>query len=54
MEDVIEYEYLTGARGGEVLNDVAVASENSIETFPFLSAYSMNPNSSLTPGPGVE
>jgi hypothetical protein len=36
MEVVIDYEYLTGARGEEVPKEVAVSSENSIEKFLFL------------------
>jgi hypothetical protein len=39
-----------GARGKEVPKEVAVASENSIETFCFLPPYSMNPHSSPTSG----
>jgi hypothetical protein len=35
MEGVIDYEYLTGARGEEVPKEIAVVSENSIESFCF-------------------
>jgi hypothetical protein len=50
MEVVIDYEYLTWARGEEVPKEVAVASENSIETFRFLPSYTMNPHSSRASG----
>jgi hypothetical protein len=50
MEVVIDYEYLTGARGEEVHNEVSVASENVIDTFQFLPLYSMNPHSSERSG----
>jgi hypothetical protein len=46
MEVVMDYEYLTGARGEEVPKEVSVASENVIDTFRFLTPYSMNPHSS--------
>jgi hypothetical protein len=36
MEGVIDYEYLTGARGAEVPKEIAIASEDSIESFRFL------------------
>ena len=36
MEVVIDYEYLTGARGETVLKEVSVAAENVIDTFRFL------------------
>jgi hypothetical protein len=50
MEVVIDYEYLTGARGEDVPKDVPVASENVIDTFRFLLPYSMNPHSSERSG----
>jgi len=50
MEVVIDYEYLTGARGETVLKEVSVAAENFIDTFRFLPPYSMNPHSSPTSG----
>jgi hypothetical protein len=50
MEAVIDYEYLTGARGEEVPKEIAVASEDSIESFRFLGPYSMNPHASPTYG----
>jgi len=50
MEVVIDYEYLTGARGETVLKEVSVAAENVIDTFRFLPPYSMNPHSSPTSG----
>ena len=36
MEVVIDYEYLSGAGGEEVLKEVSVAAENVIDTFRFL------------------
>jgi hypothetical protein len=36
MEVVIDYEYLTGARGEEVPKEVSVASEKVIDSFRFL------------------
>jgi hypothetical protein len=39
-----------GVRGEEVPKEVAVASENSIETFRFLPPFSMDLHSSPTSG----
>jgi hypothetical protein len=50
MEAVIDYEYLTGAGGEEVPKEIALASENSIESFRFLPPYSLNPHASPTSG----
>jgi hypothetical protein len=36
MEAVIDYEYLTGARGEEVPKEIAIASEDSNESFRVL------------------
>jgi hypothetical protein len=36
MKVVIDYEYLSGAHGEEVIKEVSVPSENVIETFLFL------------------
>jgi hypothetical protein len=36
MEVVIDYEYMTGARGEELPKEVSVASENTIDAFRFL------------------
>jgi len=36
MEVVIDYEYLSGAHGEEVIKEVSVASENVLEAFRFL------------------
>ena len=44
MEIVIDYEYLPGAHGEEVIKEVSVASENVLETFRFLTPYSMGPH----------
>jgi hypothetical protein len=52
MEAVIDYEYLIGAMGKEVFKNVAVASENSIETFCFLPLYAMDPHPFPTLGLG--
>jgi len=46
MEVVIDYEYLSGAHGEEVIKEVSVASENVLETFRFLPPYSMDPHGS--------
>ena len=35
MEVVIDYEYLSGAHGEAVLEEVSVAAENVIDTFRF-------------------
>ena len=43
MEVVIDYEYLSGALGEEVIKEVSVASENVLETFHFLTLYFMDP-----------
>jgi hypothetical protein len=50
MEVVIDYEFLTRARGEEVPKEVSVVSENSIDTFCFLPPYSMNSHSFATSG----
>jgi hypothetical protein len=50
MEAVIDYEYLTGARGEKVPKEIAIASENSIESFRFLPPYSMKPHASPKSG----
>jgi hypothetical protein len=41
MEVVIIYEYLSGAHGEEVIEEVSVSSENVRETFLFLPPYAM-------------
>jgi hypothetical protein len=46
MEVVIDYEFLSGAHGEEVIKEVSVASENNLETFRFLPPYAMNAHSS--------
>jgi len=43
MEVVIDYEYLSGARGEAMPKEVSVASENVIDTFRFFTPYTMNP-----------
>jgi hypothetical protein len=50
MEVVIDYEYLSGAHGEELIKEVSVASENVIETFRFLPPYSMSAHSSEDSG----
>ena len=39
MEVVIDYEYLTGAHGEEVIKQLSVASENVHEKFRFLPQH---------------
>jgi L-ribulose-5-phosphate 3-epimerase UlaE len=46
MECVIDYEFLTGAQGEEIIKELSVAGENVIETFHFKSPYHMSPHSS--------
>ena len=36
MEVVIDYEYLSGAHGEDVIKELTVASEKVLETFRFL------------------
>jgi hypothetical protein len=36
IEAVLDYEYLTGARGEEVPKEIAIASVDSIKSFRFL------------------
>jgi hypothetical protein len=50
MGVVIDYKYLAGARGEEVPKEIAIASEDSIESFRFLPPYSMNPHAFPTSG----
>jgi len=46
MEVDIYYEYLSGAHGEEVIEELSVASENVLETFRFLPPYSIDAHSS--------
>jgi hypothetical protein len=50
MEVDINYEFLSGAHGEEVIKEVSVASENVLETFRFLPPYAMNAHSSEDSG----
>jgi len=43
MEVVIDYEYLSGARGEAVLKKVSVAAENVIDSFRFLPQLHEHP-----------
>jgi hypothetical protein len=50
MEVVIDYEYLSGAHGEEVIKEVSVASETVLDTFRFLPPYPMDAHSSENSG----
>jgi hypothetical protein len=42
MEAVIDYECLLGAHGEDVIKEVAVVSEDALETYRFFPPYTMN------------
>jgi len=46
MEVVIDYEYLSGAHGEDVIKELSVASKDVQETFCFLPPYRMDHRSS--------
>jgi hypothetical protein len=50
MECVVDYEFLTGAQGEEVIKELSVAGENVLQTFHFQSPYPMAPHSSRENG----
>ena len=50
MEVVIDYEYLKGAHGEEVIKEISVAAENVLDSFLFLPPYSMDARSSESNG----
>jgi len=45
MDVVIDYEYLLGAHGEEVIKELSVASKDVQETSRFLPPYRMDPHS---------
>jgi len=46
MEVVIDYEYLTGAKGEVVVKELSVAAKDVIHTFHFRNPYPMSPHGS--------
>jgi len=42
MEVAIEYEYLTGAKGEVIVNEISVAAKDVVHTFHFRNPYPMN------------
>ena len=50
MEVVIDYEYLTGAKGETVVKELSVAAKDVLHTFHFRSPYPMNSHGSEVNG----
>jgi len=50
MEAVIDYEYLSGAHGEEVVKELSVASYNVLEKFRILIPYPMDAHGSTEDG----
>jgi len=50
MEVVIDYEYLLGTHGEEVMKELSVASTDVRETFRFLPPYRMDPIATIKTG----
>ena len=44
MEDDIDYEQLSGTRNETIIKELFIAGENVLETFQFLSPYTMRPH----------